>query len=122
MSSTGIEIRERARDGVHTIELAGELDITAVPSLEAEVRHLCEGERARDLRGITLDLGGLQFIDSTGIAAIVLVSRICAKHGYAFALLEGPRSVQRLFETTGLIDELPFRERELADESPAGRG
>lgn len=107
MAHLGLVIEDREHDGAHTLALGGELDIAAVPSLEAEVRHLCsEGTRA-----ITLDLGGLRFIDSTGLAAIVLVSRICAKHGYDFSLLPGPRSVQRLFETTGLIDELPFLER-----------
>lgn len=105
LSFKGVDIQDSEHEGHHTLLLQGELDMAAVPSLEAEVRDLC-GE---DTRGITLDLSGLRFIDSTGLAAIVLVSRLCAKHGYSFELLPGPRSVQRLFETTGLIAELPFR-------------
>jgi anti-anti-sigma factor len=107
MPFRGVDIEDSERDGVHTLALGGELDFAAVPSLEAEVRELCAREGTR---AITLDLGGLGFIDSTGLAAIVLVGQLCAKHGYAFALLPGPSSVQRLFEITGLIEELPFRD------------
>ena len=71
----GIEIEDHEQDGVHTVRLGGQLDMTAVPSLEAEIRHLYESDGTR---AITLDLRGLQFIDSTGLAAIVLVSSICA--------------------------------------------
>jgi anti-anti-sigma factor len=109
----GIDIEDDVHDGVHTLRLRGELDMAAVPSFEAEIRHVCAREGTR---GVTLDLGGLRFIDSTGLAAIVLLSRICAKHGYAFALLPGPRAVQRLFESTGLIDALPFRGLGAAEE------
>jgi anti-sigma B factor antagonist len=105
MSYVGIDVEASVEEGVHTLALSGELDMAAVPSLEAEVRRLC----VPGTRGITLDLGGLGFIDSTGLAAIVLVSRLCAKHGYTFELLPGPRPVQRLFEITGLANALPFR-------------
>lgn len=90
---------------MHTLLLSGELDTPAVPSLEATVRELCAADGTR---AITLDLSGLAFIDSTGLAAIVLASRLCAKHGHDFELLQGPRAVQRLFELTGLSDALPF--------------
>ncbi|HTU79516.1 MAG TPA: STAS domain-containing protein [Solirubrobacteraceae bacterium] len=105
-SYIGIEIVDSEHHGEHTLALAGELDIASVPSLEAEIRHLCEADGTR---GITLDLSSLRLIDSTGLAAIVLVSRLCAKHGFGFELVPGPRQVQGLFESTGLIDALPFR-------------
>jgi anti-anti-sigma factor len=106
MPFASIDIEGFEEDGAHTLRLSGELDLAAVPSLESEVRHLCEADGTR---GITIDLRGLRFIDSTGLAAIVLAARLCAKHGFDFELVPGPRAVQRLFESTGLIDELPFR-------------
>lgn len=111
MPFSGIDILSSEREGVYTLELAGELDIAAVPGLEARVREL-SGQK--DVRAITLDLGGLRFIDSTGLAAIVLASRLCAKHGQGFELIPGPRPVQRMFERSGLLDELPFRSPEPA--------
>jgi anti-anti-sigma factor len=115
-SYLGIDIEDSVRNGVHTLSLSGELDIAAVPSLETQVRRVCAQTTTR---GITLDLGGLCFVDSTGLAAIVLVSRLCAKHDFCFELLPGPRAVQRLFESTGLIDALPFRATPIADDELA---
>jgi anti-anti-sigma factor len=112
-SYRGIAVEDSVHDGVHTLSLSGELDLAAVPSLEAQVRRVCA---QTSTRGVTLDLGGLSFIDSTGLAAIVLVSGLCAKHSFSFELLPGPRAVQRLFERTGLIDALPFRAMPVAGE------
>ncbi len=50
------------------------------------------------------------FIDSTGLAAIILANKICERDGHDFWLVPGPRAIQRLFEITGLIEVLPFRE------------
>lgn len=112
MPYLGMDIDDHAHDGTHTLRMSGELDMAAVPKLEAAVRRLCEQERTRS---ITLDLSGLAFIDSTGLAAIVLVSSICAKRGFAFELLPGSRAVQQPFEAAGLIDALPFRRSPAAD-------
>lgn len=103
---TGLDIEQLDQEGEHTLLLTGELDIASVPSLEGAVSRLCtDGTRA-----ITLDLRKLLFIDSTGLAAIVFASKLCEKNGYEFALVPGPSAVQRLFELTGLIDALPFRQ------------
>jgi len=112
MPYLGIDIDDHEQDGVRTLRMSGELDMAAVPTLEATVRRACEHE---DTRALTLDLSGLAFIDSTGLAAIVLVSSICAKRGLAFELVPGSRSVQQPFEATGLIDALPFRRSAATD-------
>jgi anti-sigma B factor antagonist len=92
--------------GRRTLTLTGELDIASVESLQAAVERLCSDGTT----SITLDLRGLTFIDSTGLAAIVLASKLCDTNGYEFALIRGASSTQRLFELTGLIDVLPFRD------------
>jgi anti-anti-sigma factor len=84
----------------------GELDTRSVSALERVVeRHF--STRARK---ITLDLTDLAFIDSTGLAAVVLISRMCERDGRVLAIIPGPSAVQRLFEVTGLVDALPFRD------------
>jgi anti-sigma B factor antagonist len=103
---TGLEVRERrAEDGSHVIEPAGELDIPSVGLLNAAVERAC-GDGASS---VTLDLRELSFIDSTGLAAIVLASRLCDTKGLELSLIPGSPSTQRLFEMTGLLDVLPFR-------------
>ena len=110
-----LELQDAGTHNGHlTIVLHGDLAIATVPALEESLRpRIAEDPTCRR---ITLDLSGLDFIDSTGLAAIVLVSRLCAKHGVEFELLPGRRSVQRLFEFSGLVEALPFRDEGLAGE------
>lgn len=105
--AVGLEIEEFADDGHHTLRLSGELEITSANTLQRAVVRLCE----QPLLSLTIDLRELTFIDSTGLAAIILASKICERHpgGYDFWLIPGPSNIQRLFEVTGLIDALPFR-------------
>jgi anti-sigma B factor antagonist len=119
---TGLDIEVRNDAGRCSLLLHGELDIASVPSLDAAVSRLCTEQTT----AITLDLSRLLFIDSTGLAAIVLAGKLCEKHGYEFSIVQGSSAVQRLFELTGLIDVLPFVEAEdaartRAAASPAGR-
>lgn len=112
-AAAGVEIDDEQVGGDHTLRLQGELDMAGVPSLEAAVRRIC-----RDgTNSIALDLSGLGFIDSTGLAAIVHVSGLCAKYGYTFRIVPGPPAVHRLFEVTGLDAVLPFAG---ADDAVAG--
>lgn len=99
-------IERKDAGGAQTLGLVGELDIASVPVLHRAVERLC----GDGTTSITLDLRGLSFIDSTGLAAIVLTSKLCETNGYEFALIRGGASTQRLFELTGLIDVLPFRD------------
>lgn len=113
MHPIGLDLREREHNGTHTLTLAGELDIASVLALHAAVNRLCtEGTRA-----ITIDLSELKFIDSTGLAAIVLAGKVCEQHDFAFCLLPGSAAVQRLFELTGLSEVLPFQAKGAVNES-----
>ena len=114
---TGLDIEAVDRSGHTTLYLRGELDIASVPSLEAAVARV----PAESTSALTLDLSRLLFIDSTGLAAIVLTGKICERSSYEFALIPGPSAVQRLFELTGLIDVLPFLEADLPSKDPEER-
>jgi anti-anti-sigma factor len=89
-----------------TLKLSGELDTGSVSLLEnVAERHFSGGAQA-----LTLDLSELMLIDSTGLATVVLVSRLCERDGRELHIIPGPRAVQRLFEITGLVDALPFQD------------
>ncbi len=92
------------RDGeTHIIELLGELDIAGAPSLEEELLRI----EASDATSIVCDLGGLEFIDSTGIRLLVMAADRSAGDG-RFTMLRGPQQVHRVFEITDLVTRLPF--------------
>jgi anti-sigma B factor antagonist len=103
---SGLDVEELDEDGAHTLVLSGELELASAATLQAAITRICAAGPA----SLTIDLSKLMFIDSTGLAAIILASKICERDGYDFWLIPGPRAVQRLFEITGLLDVLPFRE------------
>lgn len=92
-----LEIARAERDGVHLVALTGELDVHGAGELENALAQ--PGETAR----ICLDLTGLVFIDSTGLAAIIRAHQALAAGGGALAVAcPAAGSVRRTFETTGL--------------------
>ncbi len=96
---------EASTHGRHQIlRLVGELDTDGGPRLERALL----AARAEGHTEIVLDLGGLTFIDSSGLWAITSAWRWCRRQGFGFSLLPGSEAVQGLFEVTGLVDALPF--------------
>jgi anti-sigma B factor antagonist len=92
------------RDGeTHVLELIGELDLDGAPRLEEELLRA----EASDAAAIIVDLGALEFIDSTGIRLLLMAAERCQADG-RLTLLKGPRQVHRVFEITDLVDRLPF--------------
>ena len=88
----------RPRPDVALVELTGELDTATVPQLVAELDA--------GTRHVGVDLGGLTFVDSSGMRVLVEAHRAAAQHGIEFAVLPGPPAVQRAFEMAGLKDLL----------------
>jgi len=84
--------------GAHIVALSGELDLRAVGELDAALA--AAGEQAR----VCLDLTGLQFIDSTGLATVIRAHQTLTGQGGALAVAcRGEGSVRRTFEMTGLL-------------------
>ncbi len=82
--------------------LAGELDLASVPTLE----HAVENATLEHATEIVLDLRGLEFIDSTGLRAILLQDKRSAERGQTFALVRGSEQVQRLMDVTHVDEHL----------------
>lgn len=80
-----------------TVAVQGELDLATVPLFEAAVA----GMDVESLGRVVLDLRGLQFIDASGLRAVLAVRAACLRASVALAILPGPRPVQRVFELTG---------------------
>jgi anti-anti-sigma factor len=65
---------------------------------------------------IVLDLGGLAFMDSSGLRSIVLAEARLGEHAKRFALVRGAEPVQRVFEITRMAERFTF-----LDDPAAGR-
>jgi anti-anti-sigma factor len=99
------EVRDVVSAGMHTLVLSGELDMAAAGELETVIVACAESAS-----GLTLDLSQLTFMDSTGVRLLLFAQQACQANGAEFAVIPGPRQVQRVFEVTDLVKHLPFRE------------
>jgi anti-sigma B factor antagonist len=81
----------------------GDLDIAGAPELEETLSLAL----ASDARAIVIDLRGLEFVDSTGLRALVQAQQ--GGGGDRISFVPGNDHVQSVFRIAGLLDELPFR-------------
>ncbi|HEY5046045.1 MAG TPA: STAS domain-containing protein [Solirubrobacteraceae bacterium] len=95
-----IDLRREGKRVV--LRLDGELDLAGVPQLEGEAENAMLDDPAE----IVLDLRGLEFIDSTGLRTILSLDKRANERGQAFALVRGPRQVQRLMNMTRVDEHL----------------
>lgn len=80
--------------GQVTVRLSGELDILSVDSLNGQVDDLL----ARTLTQVDLDLSGLEFMDSSGLAVLL---RLANRFGPLRVFGANPL-IRRVIEVTGL--------------------
>jgi anti-anti-sigma factor len=100
------EVRVGAlEDGVRTISVRGELDLSTAPELEGPLDEtLDSGEGS-----VLIDLSQCEFIDSTGIALIVRAwQRLdSGENGRALVICSQNDQVRRVLEITGLELSIP---------------
>jgi anti-anti-sigma factor len=92
-------------DGVRTISIRGELDLSTAPELEGPL----EEALASDEGALLIDLSQCEFIDSTGIALIVRAwQRLdSGENGRVLAICSHNDQVRRVLEITGLELSIP---------------
>jgi anti-sigma B factor antagonist len=100
-----LEIECQREGDTIVLALRGELDLVTVPTLERELDNV-----ESDGSGHTvIDLGGLEFMDSSGIASLLRAQRAAESRQRRFSLRPGPDRIQRVFELTRLIDHFTFQ-------------
>ena len=95
---------QESSDGAARLALTGELDMAATLALEPVVDQLL----SEGTRRITIDLGGLTFIDSTGISLLVTIYDRVREAGAELTLPRPPAEVARALEVTGVDTVLPL--------------
>ena len=94
-----LEIEQTEREGVAILELKGR--ITAGPEVGA-VREKIAGLDSAGERNVALDLAGVDYIDSTGLGALVLCALTLRKNGGALKLVHLNRRHLELLVMTKL--------------------
>jgi anti-anti-sigma factor len=88
------------------LRLTGELDLETTPALDEQLREI-DGAHPANLR---VDLGGVEFMDSAGLAAILRAQRSATSSGHTLSLRRATGQVQRLFDLTGMTERLTFED------------
>lgn len=103
-----LDIHTASQDGTCLVTLRGELDMASAPILEQELGRLLDTDVSR----LVVDLGELEFLDSTGLSSLITVTTLARASGDKLRLLPGRGHVGRVMELTGMDNELPFTTRD----------
>jgi anti-sigma B factor antagonist len=96
---TGLEISKTKVDGSWvSLAVSGEIDLATVDQLEKEVKDSLEV----DSGNLAVDLTSANFMDSTGLRALVMADRSFRDSGRKFALVIANGPISRLIELSGI--------------------
>jgi anti-anti-sigma factor len=104
-SISRLTVRTSSRGGRHAIVLEGELDVASAATFESTLTEIC----STGAEQIAVDMGRVEFVDSSGFNAILRAKALCESHDCEFSLTPAKRPGERSFEPARLLGRLPFR-------------
>ncbi|MBV8332586.1 MAG: STAS domain-containing protein [Candidatus Eremiobacteraeota bacterium] len=101
MSQDELHIDLKTEDGGELLifKLRGSLDLATSPTVRAALMEATE----KGKRDLVVDLTQLEFLDSTGLGALIGAHRRSTEHGGTFRLIVSDGPIARLLNITGLI-------------------
>jgi anti-anti-sigma factor len=97
-----LEITTEEGEGRTRIALAGELDIASAPQFEEGLEKV----EATAPGVLLLDLRKVEFIDSTGLRAVIAADERARSAGRRFVIIRGTPAVERVLSVTQLDQRL----------------
>src|ERR1700691_5033123 len=99
------EINQKATESTLILSIAGELDLSTVPTLTQNIdQHL-----GKDLTALTLDLRDLAFMDSSGLRLLIALHDRSRRAAWQLRLIRPAHEAALLvLHTTGADVALPF--------------
>ena len=98
-----IDVTASADGAKQIFSLGGSLDIATSPTLRAALVEAT----GRDKHHIVVDLSQLEFLDSTGLGALIGAHKRATERGGAVRLVAQEGQILRLLRITGLLEVLP---------------
>ena len=102
MDEFGIDVTER--DGCTVVAVKGEVDLATAPTLKNRLLDLVTAGS----REIVVDLSSTDFLDSTGLGAVVAAFKRVRAHDGNLTLVATTARVKRVFEITNLDRVVPI--------------
>jgi len=100
-SSSNLEISVDQVEEDAMVRLCGRVDVDSSPELRDRLRAVLLEEAVP--RNIVVDLAGVSYIETSGIATLIESLRIARHHQTNFRLQGLSGAVLRLFEVTGVL-------------------
>lgn len=97
-----LEIITEEGEGQTRVALVGELDIASAPQFEEGLEKAEAGAPAL----LVLDLRKVEFIDSTGLRAVIAADERARSAGRRLVIIRGTPAVERVFSVTQLDQRL----------------
>ena len=108
------DLAEESSDGgAHIICVRGEIHVSTAPEFASRLSAAIDSGKT----AVVLDMGGVEFIDSTGLSVLLNGLRLVGQKRGRLALVCANPTVLRLFQITkldGTFDIFPDREAAIA--------
>lgn len=82
------------------VTVSGDLDLATVPRLDTELAGVLAGDPG--VERVVVDLSGVDFVDSSGLTALIKSNRRAKEDGLAFVLRSPSDRVMRTLKLTQL--------------------
>ena len=92
------DVSVTAADDAATVRITGELDCYKAPQLRSTLLTLVDD----GVRHVTVDIGGVEFVDSTGLSVLVGGMKRLRDQGGGMVVKSRTDATRKLFEVTGL--------------------
>lgn len=97
-------VRRQGAEGV--IVLSGEFDLSGCELLARKVAELVDEQEGERVTRVRVDVAGLTFIDSAGLAGLLNARKTLRMFDIGFSLEPTSPKVRRLVDLAGVADEL----------------
>jgi len=98
--SITIDLRKTEDDRFSLFTLRGSLDLATAPSVRAALIEALD----EDARGLVVDLSQVDFLDSTGLSALIGARKRATERSGEIRLIAQEGRILRLLRITGLAD------------------
>lgn len=99
-----MDIRKEETDGIVTLALVGDFDTTDTDWFSAEIAEAIDEGHFR----VLLDLGGLEFINSTALGTLLRSQKRLAQYGGGLAATGASSDVEKTFRILQLDRKIPL--------------
>ncbi len=94
------QVQYDVEESTATVRATGDIDVATAPEFRDALYRLIDGGEPT----ITVDMGAVSFIDSSGLGALVAAQKRARKQGATITVANLTSSARKLFEITGLLD------------------